>query len=99
MGTGLGTCPDCKPADDATRGVPPVEVVAEAKSWQSDPVSGVADGNDGQRVGERGHEHVELKLGCPVLPFFPFFGGFRFPYKPLEAKKGAPFLSLGYRAA
>ncbi|CAE7303069.1 unnamed protein product [Symbiodinium natans] len=74
MGTGLGTCPDCKPADDATRGVPPVEVVAEAKSWQSDPVSGVADGNDGQRVGERGHEHVELKRRAGDLGRFPSAG-------------------------
>ena len=26
-----------------------------------------------------------------VVPLFPFLGGFRFPYKPLEAKKGTLF--------
>ena len=26
-------------------------------------------------------------LGCPVVPLFPFWG-FRFPFKPLLAKKG-----------
>ena len=23
------------------------------------------------------------RLGCPVVPLFPFWGGFRFPYQPL----------------
>ena len=35
----------------------------------------------------------------PSSTLIPFFGGFRFPYKPLSSKKGPHFLSLSYWAA
>ena len=34
----------------------------------------------------------------PSSTLIPFFGGFRFPYKPLLSKTRAPFLFLGYWA-
>ena len=66
MGTGLGTCSDCKAADAApggccydSVGVPAIEVVADATratSWQSDPISDGTEGKGGQPVQEGGHE-------------------------------------------
>ena len=67
MGTGLGTCRDCKTAGDATGSccydsesvLPAVEQVAAAKSWQQDPFSG-DDGKGLQPVHEGGQEHAEM---------------------------------------